>query len=351
MIRNIAVYFDIKNDVAFKKVFLPPQNAWILKHFLNHIMNLKGNKQIRDITPLPQEQPAISGELKHTILDVHCVDESGKEYIIEMQRGAASFNSDRALCYASKSLADQMHRGEKEYFLHPVITIVILDGTTCSTSASCVSHHVMLEVESHEHLFKNLEFFVVELDKFRDIRNDNCNISDTAYQWLYLFSKAPSLDRQPEGIPLEVANAYSILHEHSWGKKERDEYDACEKARLRFDDCIKHAEERGEERGKKVGIDEERKRSLEQLKKTQYDSAKILNDQEISWVTINEATGFNQERFNEYEKELERVKRHNPSVEDADNFSIELQSYHQSDVLQEEPVTGIYGDTNMDQNE
>ena len=78
-------FLDPINDYAFKRIFGDDKNPAILISFLNSILHLEAEKTIEHISiPNPNQVPRIMG-IKDTALDVRCRDQSGAEYIVEMQ--------------------------------------------------------------------------------------------------------------------------------------------------------------------------------------------------------------------------------------------------------------------------
>ena len=81
-------FLDPKIDFVFKKLFGTQTKKEITISFLNSILNRSENSRIIDITDITfidtNKQPETI-DMKLTILDVHCVDQQGYEYIVEMQ--------------------------------------------------------------------------------------------------------------------------------------------------------------------------------------------------------------------------------------------------------------------------
>ena len=63
-------FANIKNDIAFKKVFGSENHKNILISFLNAVLDFKGDREIVEVEILnPYQVPKIE-ELKETILDI-----------------------------------------------------------------------------------------------------------------------------------------------------------------------------------------------------------------------------------------------------------------------------------------
>ncbi len=76
-------YLDPKNDLTFRKIFGEHPN--IMKSFLNSIMPFEDDRYIESLS---YQDPALIPELpelKHSIVDVKCIDNYGRQFIVEMQ--------------------------------------------------------------------------------------------------------------------------------------------------------------------------------------------------------------------------------------------------------------------------
>jgi PD-(D/E)XK nuclease family transposase len=85
--QNIMVmkFVDIKNDIAFRKIFGNDKKTEILISFLNAVMHLEGDKRIKSITIANPFQLPILPNMKTSIIDVKARDFRGNTFIVEMQ--------------------------------------------------------------------------------------------------------------------------------------------------------------------------------------------------------------------------------------------------------------------------
>ena len=78
-------FADIKNDIAFRKIFGNEQKTAPLISFLNASLELEGEHQVVSVSIAnPYQFPRIAGE-KATIVDVWATDQSGRKFVVEMQ--------------------------------------------------------------------------------------------------------------------------------------------------------------------------------------------------------------------------------------------------------------------------
>jgi predicted transposase/invertase (TIGR01784 family) len=120
-------FADIKNDIAFRKIFGNENKTEILISFLNVVLKLEGNQKITWIEILnPYQVPIVLGA-KSTILDVKAKDKAGNEYIVEMQVTDKLDFAKSVVYYSAKSYSAQLNVSEDYFKLKPTIFIGILN--------------------------------------------------------------------------------------------------------------------------------------------------------------------------------------------------------------------------------
>ena len=120
-------FVDIKNDIAFRKIFGNDKKKEILISFLNAVLHWEGDKRIQSITIANPFQMPILPNMKTSIIDVKATDFRGNTFIIEMQVADIIGMDKRLLYYTSKEYSQQIVSGEKYTELNPVIFIGIFD--------------------------------------------------------------------------------------------------------------------------------------------------------------------------------------------------------------------------------
>jgi predicted transposase/invertase (TIGR01784 family) len=225
-------FVDIKNDIAFRKIFGNETKREILISFLNAILKLEGTKQIVWVEILnPYQLPRMAGS-KTTVLDVRAKDQAGNFYIVEMQVTDRAGLDKRIVYYGAKSYASQLDAGENYYKLKPVIFIGILNFEYLQNS-HYLSRHLILDTDTHQHKLKDLEFTFIELPKF-DIAEEE--LKTLTEKWIYFIKNAEDLNLIPANVDDEgLKSAYEEADRHTWTKVELEEY---EYARMRETDEI-----------------------------------------------------------------------------------------------------------------
>ena len=110
--QTMKQYLDPKHDLTFKRVFGEH------KHLCMSLLN----------SMLPLENPILSIEyqtgellpeldiLRNTIVDVRCIDATGRQFIVEMQLFWYESFKQRVLLNASKAYVKQAEKAEKNCF-------------------------------------------------------------------------------------------------------------------------------------------------------------------------------------------------------------------------------------------
>jgi len=225
-------FADVKNDIAFRKIFGNENRKEILISFLNAVLKLEGTKQIAWIEILnPYQLPRMAGS-KSTILDVRAKDKAGNSYIVEMQVTDKKGLDKRITFYSARGYASQLDASENYYKLKPVIFIGILNFEYMQ-SPNYLSRHLILDTETYEHKLKDLEFSFIELPKFKKTEQELTTLIE---KWVFFIKNAENLNVIPASVNDEgLKSAYQEADRHQWTKEELEEY---EYARMRETDEI-----------------------------------------------------------------------------------------------------------------
>lgn len=234
-------FVDVKNDIAFRKIFGNEKKKVILISFLNAVLSLEGKDRIKEVTLLnPFQLPRIAGE-KSSIIDVKVTDEKDSTFIVEMQVAEPAGFDKRVLYYTSKDYAGQINIGEEYPKLRPVYFIGVLDFKYFS-GKNYLSSHLIVDEDTGECVFKDMKFRFIELPKFNKKVHELKNIID---KWTFFIKNADALEVMPDNIDDEgLKAAYEAAAQHNWT---REEYDAYIYAGIREQDergRVEKAEER-----------------------------------------------------------------------------------------------------------
>ncbi|TAF46317.1 MAG: Rpn family recombination-promoting nuclease/putative transposase [Sphingobacteriales bacterium] len=215
-------FVDVKNDIAFRKIFGNENKKEILISFLNAVLMLENDKKIISVDILtPYQLPDLKGG-KVTIVDVKAKDQSNKNYIVEMQVAEVDGFDKRVLYYASKSYSSQIDRGDLYEKLNPIFFIGILDFEV-TQNKDYISRHKIIDTQTSENFIKDIEFNFIELPKFNKQEIELTSVID---QWVYFIKNAEDLEVIPENVKDKgLKIAYEDAIKYNWTKEELDAYD------------------------------------------------------------------------------------------------------------------------------
>ncbi len=266
-------FVDIKNDIAFRKIFGNENKKIILISFLNAVMKLNDKDAIEYVEILNPYQLPIIKNLKASIIDVKARDKKGKSYIIEMQVAEPDGLDKRLLYYASKEYSQQIESGEYYTKLKPVIFIGIFDFNF-TVGEKYLSHHAVCDLENGERRIKDMDFYFIELPKFNMHLTELVEITD---KWIFFIKEAENLDIIPQNVDDEgLKAAYLDANKHAWSKEELEAYDYA---------AMREQDERG-----KVELAE---------KRTKRDVAREMKIEGEPIEKIKKYTGLTEDEINE----------------------------------------------------
>lgn len=214
-------FVDVKNDVAFRKIFGNEHKKVILISILNAVLGLEGQDRVRDVKLLnPYQLPRLVGE-KSSIIDVKATDEKGATFIVEMQVAEPAGFDKRVLYYSSKDYVGQINSGDDYTLLRPVYFIGILNFNYF-TGDDYLSSHSIIDEATGQNAFKDLKFRFIELKKFNKKEHELKSIVD---KWTFFIKYAEDLEVMPANIDDEgLKEAYEAAAQHNWTKEAYDAY-------------------------------------------------------------------------------------------------------------------------------
>ncbi|MDX2136113.1 MAG: Rpn family recombination-promoting nuclease/putative transposase [Saprospiraceae bacterium] len=215
-------FADVKNDIAFRKIFGNENRKQTLISFLNAVLDFRGDQHITQVSILnPYQLPKLKGG-KVTIIDVKATDQVGRTYIVEMQVGDIDGFEKRVLFYSSKSYTDPIKRADFYRKLRPVIFIGILDFEH-TDNTHYISRSQIRDIETGEQTIKDMEFTFIELPKFKLELNELTTLPE---KWVYFIKNAENLEVIPENIDdAGLQSAYEEANVQTWTQEELDAYE------------------------------------------------------------------------------------------------------------------------------
>ncbi len=296
-IKECAMNFlNPTTDIVFKKLFGSTEHSQVLISFLNSILMRKEGEKIVSVVINNPYNAQRCKEDKLSIVDVCCTDQTGFQYIVEMQATYQDDFGTRAQYYSAIALARQLKRGDQYDKADPVIFIGVLDFKLFKTD-HYISHHLILDTDTHEHALRHLEFHFIELPKFT---KEIDALDGDVDAWTYFLKNASEF----RGIPKELQKttameeAFHIVEEANWTNEELYTYekliDLERQDKSKLDSAERIGFQEGKEKGIKEGIEEG------QLKEKHTIAQSLLDVLDVE--TIAKKTGLSVDEIKKLQK-------------------------------------------------
>ena len=243
----MAKYLDPKIDVLFKKIF--GENKDLLISFLNALLPLKEGQEIVTIEYLSPEQVPNTIVGKNSIVDVKCIDNAERSFIVEMQSEWSNIFRKRLLVNGSKAVIKQLDKkysddkAKKFQELKPVYVLAVVNGSF--TKGKDWYHHLqIMDFKNPEVIIDGLDYVLLELPNFTPDTWTHVH-KKIAVLWLRFLKE---IDGYYEQLPEEfltndlIHSAIKICEESAFSPEEREAYEHA-RDQARWQDSIKGLED------------------------------------------------------------------------------------------------------------
>ena len=268
------------NDFIFKKIFGENEVKESLISLLNAILELEGEKKLKDIVIIDNKE--LVKELisdKTGRLDVRAETLDNSQIDIEIQLIDQKNIVERMLYYLSKMYSESIKSGGKYKDLKKTIVIGILDFDYFEISKFHSTYHLYEDELKDFMLTDKFELHFVEMPKFRKASKD---ITNSLHRWLLFLENDVPKEMLREVVEMDpiIKKAEERLEWLSSDEETIKLYKAREDALIEKMSLIDEAEERGK---KSVAI------NLINMGMTIFDIAKAtgLSIQEIEKLKVN----------------------------------------------------------------
>jgi len=229
----MARFLDPRSDIVFKRIF--GEHPEILREFLNGVLPFDSESEfIVSLEYLPGEQVPDIPLIKNSIVDVRCMDASGRQFIVEMQMAWTNAFLQRVLFNASKAYVRQLEKGERYEMLCPVYGLSILDDTYEPDPDNYYHDYRIVESGQPERVLEGLRLVFIELPKYRETRPKEAR--KLRWAWLKFLQEAghagtqghASVEefREQVGITEPLRKAMNIAEECGFTPAQLERYDS-----------------------------------------------------------------------------------------------------------------------------
>jgi len=161
-------YLDPKNDLTFRKIF--GEHPHLLISFLNSVLPLEEKQYIESIEYLQADLIPELPNFKRSIVDVNCIDNYKRVFIVEMQMYWTSAFKQRMVFNTSKAYVRQLKDGGKYRELRPVYGLSLVDDIFHNSKEmknTYYHHYSLIHNEHTGEKIEGLELVFIELPKFK----------------------------------------------------------------------------------------------------------------------------------------------------------------------------------------
>lgn len=219
----MATYLSPLADISFKRLFGTDEHKKLTIDFLNSILGKTPGNLIQQVTFKDTALLPRTSIDKESFVDVHCFDEAGNEYIVEMQAVAQDYFLQRICFYSSLVYSQQLPRGGNYDILLPVIVVCIVNFKQFEHKPAVISRHMMTNLDDNTITHKQIQWYFVELPKFTKTVEECLNSVD---QWLFFMTNASTLHAIPENMQQkkQFVEAFDVLNKMRWSDEDYNQY-------------------------------------------------------------------------------------------------------------------------------
>jgi len=194
---------------------------------------------------------------------LHCENEKGEKFIVEMQKTKQTFFKDRALYYSTFPIIKQAIPGDWNYELKAVYTVAILDFVfdEDKDDTNKYRYDVMLsDIDTHNIFYNKLMFTYLAMPKF----NKNIDELETRFEkWMYVLKNLKRLDRLPDKLREKVfEKIFAAAEIAKLSEEEFNRYADSLKTYRDWKNSLDTARDEGEAKGKIEGLAEGEQKRL-----------------------------------------------------------------------------------------
>jgi len=251
----MARYLDPKNDLVFKKIF--GEHPLLLKDFLNALLPLPEDGQIIELSYLQPEQVPVTPLIyRRGIVDVKCIDQQGRTFIVEMQMFWTTVFRQRMLFNASQAYVQQLAPGQDFRLLQPVYALGLINDTF-DPGGDWYHHYKIVNIDHPQRQIEGLQFVFIELPKFKA---ETAVAKKVRLLWLRFLKEVGGELEAAEDLRdyPPIQEALTISQEAGFSRAEllayQDVLDAIRTETSYVGEKVAEAEVRGREEGLEEGI-------------------------------------------------------------------------------------------------
>ena len=245
---KIGRYANVLMDRWFKRTFGWAPARRLMQLFLQEMIP---ERKIAKLSFGPQEYVNPIEEGKDIRLDVHCTDETGAHFIVEMQFTEQKTFYERALFNSTFVIQEQIPVGNTDWTLPQIYFIGVVNFPLHEGSDRVLYRYRLKELSTGEDMPIPVEYIFLEVPNCRKAMTSEASLLDN---FCYALRKMPEMEERPKELKGEIFDLlFNSAEINKFAPKERSEYI---KQMITVRDIVNQmatAEEKGEARGRAEG--------------------------------------------------------------------------------------------------
>ncbi len=281
-----ARFINPYTDFGFKKLFGEEASKDLLIDFLNQLLPTE-----HTIVNLTFKNPEQFGSIRadrRAIFDIHCENDRGDKFIVEMQKAKIKFFKDRAVFYTTFPIKEQAEKGDWNFKLKPIYCVAILDFIF-DDDRDQKDHisHVQLKDQYCQTFYNKLTYIFIEMPRFTKKENELESHFD---KWLYFLKHLETFENIPDILNEEVfLKGFEIAAIANFDQRQLAEYEESLKIYRDLKGVVDTSYEEGKEEGREEGREEgEKNKAIDMAKKLKKRGIDIQIISETSGLSIEE---------------------------------------------------------------
>jgi len=253
-------------DFTFKKVFAAELHKNLLISLIEAFLRKHLQAKIVDVFLLPSEQINKTRKQRAAVFDLHCTDNLGNRFIIEVQISKQEHFLGRLLFYISQTITNLVKKGKKYNFDYPRIyslSFLNYEPEPKGLKEDIVEHVGLFKIKKHPvKRYSHIHIALVILPRFKKTLEQCKTTSDL---WLYLFKNLHKLNKIPSKFNNKLFRpVFEIAEISNFNESELLSYEANMKYLSDYDNTIAYAKKEAKKEGERLA-DRRGERRLKRL--------------------------------------------------------------------------------------
>ena len=257
---KIGRYANVLMDRWFKRTFGWAPARRLMQLFLQEMIP---ERTITQISFGPQEYVNPIEQGKDIRLDVHCTDETGAHFIVEMQFAEQKTFYERALFNSTFVIQEQVQVGSTDWALPQIYFIGVVNFALHEGSDRVLYRYRLKEITTGEDMPIPVEYIFLEVPNCRKAMTSEASLLDN---FCYALKNMPEMEERPQELKGEIFDLlFNSAEITKFAPNERSEYI---KQMITIRDIVNQmatAEEKGEARGLAKGRAEGEAKAMREL--------------------------------------------------------------------------------------